>query len=169
MKWCSALSQLPDLVAAIREAASCLRADLGDAEPNLILLFLSEHHGENFREASALVGSEFGSGLVVGCTARSVIGGGQEVEHGPAVSLAAAILPGVTLRPFHYEMGDLPDPESAADVWRKRFGGEDATPHFLILSDPFSFDVEPLICGLDRAFPGGRKVGGVASSGSAPR
>ncbi|MDG2303138.1 MAG: FIST N-terminal domain-containing protein [Candidatus Binatia bacterium] len=168
MKWCSALSQLPDLVAAIREAASCLRADLGDAEPNLILLFLSEHHGENFREASALVGSEFGSGLVVGCTARSVIGGGQEVEHGPAVSLAAAILPGVTLRPFHYEMGDLPDPESAADVWRKRFGGEDATPHFLILSDPFSFDVEPLICGLDRAFPGGRKVGGVASSGSAP-
>ncbi len=168
MKWCSALSQLPDLVDAVREAAAALRAELAGAEPNLILLFLSEHHRDGFREASALVGSEFGSCLVLGCTARSVIGGGQEVEHGPGLSLAAAALPGVTLRPFHYEMSDLPNAEEAVAVWQERFGQDADPPHFLLLSDPFSFDVEPLIRGLDRAFPRGRKMGGVASSGSTP-
>jgi len=168
MKWCSALSQSPDLVAAIREAAASLREELAGEEPNLLLLFLSEHHREGFREASALVGSEFGSGLLLGCTARSVIGGGKEVEHGPAVSLAAAILPGVTLRPFHYEMDDLPEADGSAEVWRARFGEGEHEPHFLLLSDPFSFDVEPLIRGLDVAFPAARKVGGIASSGSTP-
>jgi len=168
MKWCSALSQSPDLVAAVREASDRLRLQLADQDPNLILLFLSEHHKAGFREASALVGSEFGSGLVLGCTARSVIGGGQEVEHGPAVSLAAAILPGVTLRPFHIAMSDMPTEPDAARVWRERFGKEEDAPHFLLLADPFSFDVEPLIRGLDVAFPAARKIGGVASSGSAP-
>ena len=168
MKWCSALSQSPDLVAAIREAAASLRGDLAGAEPNLILMFLSEHHREGFREASALVGSEFGSGLVLGCTARSVIGAGLEVEHGPAVSLAAALLPGVTLQPFHYEMNDLPDAERAREVWRERFGAAEGTPHCLLLSDPFSFEVEPLLRGLDAAFPASRVVGGVASSGTTP-
>lgn len=167
MKWCSSLSQSPDLVAAIREAASDLRVQLGDAEPNLILLFVSEHHKAGFREASVLVSSEFGSGLVLGCSARSVIGGGQEVEHGPAVSLAAGVLPGVTLRPFHLAMSDLPTGPEAIDVWQERFQGADS-PHFLLLSDPFSFDVEPLIRGLDGAFPDARKIGGIASSGSAP-
>lgn len=167
MRWCSALSRSTALVAAVHEASAALRSELGGEDPNLILLFLSEHHRDGFREASALVGSEFGSGLVLGCTARSVIGGGHEVEHGPAVSLSAAILPGVSLQPFHYEMGDVPDPDSGASVWRERFGGDEPR-HFLLLADPFSFDVEPLIRGLDRAFPEGRKVGGVASSGSTP-
>lgn len=167
MKWCSSLSQSPDLVAAVHEASSDLRAQLGDAEPNLILLFLSEHHKDGFREASALVGSEFGAGLVLGCSARSVIGGGREVEHGPAVSLAAGVLPGVTLQPFHLGMADIPSGPDAVEVWRERFDGADS-PHFLLLSDPFSFEVEPLIRGLDEAFPDARKIGGIASSGSAP-
>ncbi len=163
MRWSSALSQSPDLVTAVREAATSLRADLDAVDPNLILLFLSEHHKEGFREASALVGSEFGSSLLLGCTARSIIGGGREVEHGPGLSLAAGILPGVTLRPFHFEAGDLP----TAEVLRSRMAGND-TPHFLLLSDPFSFDVEPFVRGLDAAFPESQKVGGVASSGVAP-
>lgn len=111
-----------------------------------------------------MAGSEFGSGLVLGCTARSVIGGGHEVEHGPSLSLAAGLLPGVTLHPFHFDRGDGPSEE----LLFERFGGAGEKPHFLLLSDPFSFDVEPFLRRLDAAFPGACKIGGLASSGSAP-
>lgn len=167
MRWCSALSRSPDLVTAVREAASELRASLGSTEPNLILLFVSEHHRDGFREASALAGSEFGSGLLLGCTARSVIGGGSEVEHGPALSLCAANLPGVTLRPFHFEMDDVAS-GGLQKALRERFADGEDRPHFLVLSDPYSFDLDPFLRGLDEVFPDSRKIGGLASSGSAP-
>jgi small ligand-binding sensory domain FIST len=166
VRWTSAISQAPDLVQAVREAASAIRAEMGEGDPNLILVFVSEHHKEGFGKVSALVGSEFGSSLVFGCTARSVIGGGREVEHGPGLSLTAAILPGVSLHPFHFGMDSLPDGPEAREAWEKRFGPE-LEPHFLLLSDPFSFDVEPFMRDLAVAFPHSKAFGGLASSGTA--
>ncbi|MBM4270070.1 MAG: hypothetical protein FJ144_26290 [Deltaproteobacteria bacterium] len=168
MKWRTAASDRPDLAGAVREAAANLHRELGSAEPNLILLFLSEHHRDAYRDAATLVGSEFGSSMILGCSARSVIGGGQEIEDRPAVSLTAACLPGVTLRPFHFDRDSLPDPTAIAKTWRDRLAAASGDPHFLLLSDPFSFDVEQLVRGLDVAFLKGQKVGGVASGGKTP-
>jgi len=41
-------------------------------------------------------------------------------------------------------------------------------PHFLLLADPFSFDAEAFLSGLDGAFPSGKKIGGLASGARAP-
>jgi small ligand-binding sensory domain FIST len=41
-------------------------------------------------------------------------------------------------------------------------------PHFVLLPDPFTFDPEPLLRGLDRAFPASTKIGGLASGGHQP-
>ncbi len=91
MKWGSGISALLDPVEAVREVAGGLRSQLGDAEPNLILLFVSEHHRADYREISVLVGSEFGAALLLGCSARCVLGDGREIEHGPSLSMAAAV------------------------------------------------------------------------------
>jgi small ligand-binding sensory domain FIST len=169
MKWSSAISEEGDLVTAVRAASAELRDALRPDEPSLILAFVSEHHRGGYRDVPALVGCEFGTSLVIGCSARSVIGAGREVEEGPAVSLTAGVLPGVSLHPFHLDLDRLPDDDAPEKVWRACVGVPYApAPQFLLLCDPFSFEGERLVHGLDRAYPLSQKVGGVASGGQAP-
>jgi small ligand-binding sensory domain FIST len=169
MKWCSAISEKPDLVAAVREASAELRTALRPDEPNLILAFVSEHHRAGYRDVPSLVGCEFGTGLILGCSARSVIGAGREIEDKPAVSLTAGVLPGVSLHPFHVGLDRLPEEDAPESAWRACIGAPAApTPHFLLICDPFSFEGERLVRGLDRVYPASQKVGGVASGGEAP-
>jgi small ligand-binding sensory domain FIST len=84
------------------------------------------------------------------------------------VSLTAAFLPGVTMAPFHLATDALPAPDAEPEGWSRLLGVEPAgAPQFVVLSDPFSFDAESLIRGLDRAYPGSTTVGGIASGGRA--
>ncbi|MFO1351759.1 MAG: FIST C-terminal domain-containing protein, partial [Gammaproteobacteria bacterium] len=79
-------------------------------------------------------------------------------------SLTAAVLPNTTLTPFHLEAGQLPIADEKAESWRKLVRvGADREPQFLLFADPFSFDTEPLLLGLDRAYPHSPKIGGLAS------
>lgn len=169
VKWFSALSTDEDIVSATRSVVDTVHAGMGPQEPNLVLLFVSDGHAEHYGEVAALVGGEFPAALIIGCTARGVIGGGREVESSGALSLTAASLPGVTLNPFHLDAEELPEAERASAFWSQRFGGlvgED--PCFLLLADPFSMDVEAMVRGLGAAFPGAPAIGGLASGGRAP-
>ncbi|MEW6270705.1 MAG: FIST N-terminal domain-containing protein [Thermodesulfobacteriota bacterium] len=169
MRWSSTASEAPRLEDAAREAAASLRRELGGARPDLVIAFPSDHHRTGHREIAAILADELGGGLLLGCTARSVIGGGREIEQSPALSLTAASLPEVGLTPFHLDLEALPEPGAPAEAWRRACGLDRGTdPHFLLLADPFSFDVERLIRGLDAAFPSGKKLGGVASGGRTP-
>jgi small ligand-binding sensory domain FIST len=98
-----------------------------------------------------------------------VIGGGHEAEEGPALSLTAAVLPRVACRGRHLETGSLPGPEAGAEAWQRATGVAEADrPKLLLLADPFTLDVPSLLPGLDAAFPGAPKFGGLASGGGAP-
>ncbi len=169
MRWCSALSEERDLVAAVREAGAALRRGLGGGEPHLVLAFVSERYRDAYGDLPSLVGCEFGRALIVGCSASGVIGAGREVEGAGALSLTGAVLPGVSLHPFHVDLDELPDAAAEPGVWRRRIGVDvEGVGGILLLADPYSFDVERLLAGLDRAFPGLPKIGGMASGGSAP-
>lgn len=41
-------------------------------------------------------------------------------------------------------------------------------PHFVLLADPFTLDVESLVAGMDFAWPRSAKVGGLASDSQVP-
>ena len=93
----------------------------------------------------------------------------MEVEERPALSITAACLPGVTLHPFHVESDDLPDPDDEPSAWAEALGvHQRPAPHFILLTDPFSFDPRGLLMGLDFAYSDGAKIGGLASAASAP-
>jgi small ligand-binding sensory domain FIST len=78
--------------------------------------------------------------------------------------MVAAHLPGVVLSPFHLVPDQLPSPDAAPDEWVARVGvAPGQTPDFLLLADPFSMAVDQMVEGLDYAFPGSVKVGGLAS------
>jgi small ligand-binding sensory domain FIST len=169
MRWRSAVSEQHSLEAAAREACVKLRQDLDGTRADLLIAFVSDHHRTGYRDLAPIVEAELGGGLLLGCTARSVIGGGREIEESPALSLTAASLPGVELTPFHLDIEQLPEPGAPHQDWSSACGlGRTSDAHFLLLADPFSFDVERLIRGLDAAYPAGKKLGGVASGGRTP-
>jgi small ligand-binding sensory domain FIST len=169
MRWRSTVSEQQSLAAAAHEASSRLREELGGTPPDLVIAFVSDHHRTGYGDLAPILEAELGGGLLLGCTARSVIGGGREIEGSPALSLTAAALPGVELTPFHLDVEQLPEVHAPREAWSRACGLHDGgDAHFLLLADPFSFDVEHLIRGLDAAFPGGKKLGGVASGGLTP-
>ncbi|HEX9101354.1 MAG TPA: FIST N-terminal domain-containing protein [Polyangia bacterium] len=171
MKWASAVSEAQDTASAIAAATAELQRQLGGDEADLIVAFASPHHADAYETLPAGIGAVFPSALLFGCSAAGVIGAGHEVEERAALSLTAASLPGVTLRPLVF--GDAPDdgPDASAEAWRARVGVAsvpEGDPHFLLIGDPFTIDANALVAGLDAAYPGGRKVGGLASGGSGP-
>jgi small ligand-binding sensory domain FIST len=98
-----------------------------------------------------------------------VIGAGREVEDGPGLALAAAVLPGVDVHPFHLAADACPEPDAPAEAWQAAVGlGVASQPAFVLLADPWSADAEAIVRGLDAAFPGAVKVGGLASGAGSP-
>ena len=168
MKWASSISTQPSLEQALKEAVADIRRQLGDEAPDLVMAFISPIFGSS-SILSKLLRQIFPTTRVFGCTAGGVSGGGREVEQDIGLSLTAAILPDVGIEACHLTSDQLPDPEEAVTSWRALIGLEpEHQPAFLILPDPFSFDVSELINGLDRAYPGAPKAGGVASGGRRP-
>lgn len=166
MKWASSLSRLPLTAEAFAEAAQALEAQLGGSAPDLLLAFTSSEHAGDYERIAALAQRRFPAALAAGCTAAGVIGDAHEVEEGPALSLTAAVLPGVALSAFHLEMTSLPPAAGSAGAWHAIVGAApEARPKLLLLADPFSMDPRELVAGLDVAYPGAPKFGGLASGG----
>lgn len=164
MRWASAVSDKPVLEQAVRDCADLVRNQLGGCEPDLAIVFVSIHHAESYLHVPVLLRHSLPSKMLFGCSAGGVIGGGQEVEHRPGFSLTAAILPDVELIPSHVENNQLPDLDASPQKWEELVNSTTSnSPSFLILADPFTFQAENLLMGLDYAFPGSVKVGGLAS------
>ncbi len=169
MKWASTLSLRPDGTAAFAESMEALDQQLGGEAPELLLVFVSPDHAASCQQLAAMAKRRFPSALLVGCTGGGVIGGAHEAEEGPALSLTAAALPGVSVAGFHLETTSLPLPEADLAPWRAIVGAQpEAQPKLLLLADPFTMDAAALVGGLDRAYPGTPKFGGIASGGRRP-
>lgn len=155
MRWSSSLSDAPSSEGAAEAALAQLHAGLDGARPDLVVAFVSDAHRDRYRELLARLGRALGGALLLGCSARSVIGGGRELEEAPGLALLGAHLPGVRLDPFALsESGALTGPPDASA--------------FLVLADPFSANAEELVAELDASAPEAVKVGGLASGGDAP-
>lgn len=165
MKWASAISERARIEEAIEEAAEAVCQDLGQRRPDLTAVFVSAHHAPDYPLVPSLVLSHLPGTRVVGCSAAGVIGAGHEVERRRAVAITAATLPGVDVRPFHLDALALPGPEDEPRRWWDATGvTPDGNPHFMVLVDPFTCDAEALVAGLDGAYPGACKIGGLASA-----
>ncbi len=169
MKWASAISRQLAPEDAVSECARAVRFQLAEGassepEPDLLLAFTTVHYVGQQEAVAAALRAHFPATAILGCTGAGVIGAGHEVEEGSAFSLTAAWLPGVVISPFHADSDSMPSPDAPPEAWHRLVGMEpDQDPQILVLADPFSTDVEALVSGLDFAFPGAAKVGGLAS------
>ena len=171
MQWASALSQQNTLRQALEECAASIRATMGDTAADLAVVFASSEYASDYVDLPSMVRELLGSQvLVLGCSGGGIIGGGAEIEQEPAVSLTAASLPGVNIKPIRLEGDVLPDMDASPDKWHEALGvTPDEEPQFVLLVDPMSFPAQNLLLGMDYAYPAAAKIGGLASAGQGAR
>lgn len=169
MRWASALSRKADSGEAFAEVAGGLERQLAGRPADLLLAFWSAQHVPATDRLADAAARRFPAALLAGCTGGGVIGGAREAEEGPALSLTGASLPGVELGAFHVDTTSLPEPTAEVSAWRRLARSRpEARPKLLLLADPFTIDAGALVAGLDRAYPGAPKFGGLASGGRRP-
>jgi small ligand-binding sensory domain FIST len=169
VRWASTISREATLERAVAAAAAEATDALG-AGPDLAIVFASSQYGDDLRQLHELLPAPLRRCTLIGCAAGGVIGGGEECEDRPALSLTLASLPGVELVAHHFEDETLPSARARSAVWHDTLGARpgDGGPGFLILADPFTFTIEPFLHALDRHYPDSTKVGGLASGGDRP-
>lgn len=113
---------------------------------------------------------------IIGGTVAGVLGGDStgactEVEGRPAVSITFAQIPDAQIQVFHVDEGDLPSLDTSPDEWVSLVGGAKphAKPSFILLcNSPFYSNggLSHFVRGVDFAYPGSVKVGGVVGAPS---
>lgn len=172
MKWVSALSTRPSLEAAIKDVVEQTRRSL-QASPDLGLVFISSAFASEYPRLMPLLQEYLSVPTLIGCSGGGVIGMDdqgqpQEIEEEAAISLCLATLPEVKVQAFHIASDHLPDLDSPPNAWVDLVGvPPQDQPQFILLADPFSSGINDLLQGLDFAYPGSVKVGGLASVGVA--
>jgi small ligand-binding sensory domain FIST len=171
MRWASALSQRPSLEAAVKEVVEIAQDSLR-ASPDLGLVFISSAFSSEYSRLMPLLQEHLHLPTLIGCGAGGVIGmnsdhQAEEIEGEPALSLTLAHLPDVEIHPFHLSADDLPDLDSSPDRWIDLIGVKpEDQPQFILLVDPYFGQINDFLLGLDYAYPGSVKVGGLASTGT---
>lgn len=167
MKWASAISTSASLEAAVQEVIQNATGQLGGDKPDLAMVFVSVAFASEYARLLPLLQSQLEISHIVGCSGSGVIGMSdefpEEIEEGPALSLTLAHLPNVNIESFHFTAADLPDLDSPPAKWNELIGVKaEAQPSFVLMADPFSSGTSELLQGIDFAYPGSVKVGGLA-------
>lgn len=166
-RWTSAISTRASLEAAVEEVVSELQSGF-EATPDLAMVFISSAFASEYSRLLPLLHEAMDLPHLVGCSGGGVIGmmadDPMEVEGEPALSVGIASLPEVQVHPFHICGQALPDLDSPPDQWIDLVGvAPDQNPQFILMADPTSTGINDLLQGLDFAYGGAPKVGGLAS------
>jgi small ligand-binding sensory domain FIST len=166
-RFAAALSTSDDTAGAVRDTAAQVLQGLG-GPPDLALAFVSLAHGDALESLPAWLCEALQTETLLGCTGESIVGGGREIEDGPALSLWAARLPGASILPMHLEFARTPEGGTLVG-WPDALPAEwPAGSTLLALGEPFSFPAEMLLERVNDEHPGVRVVGGMASGGQQP-
>ncbi|MGH9209411.1 MAG: FIST signal transduction protein [Acidimicrobiales bacterium] len=169
------VSEHPEPVEATAEAIGRV-LDGQEGDPDLAVLFVSAHHRDAVTDIATTVRAALSPGRLIGVTAAGVVGGGREVEDGPALVLWAARL-GVVPEPVRLTaratatgaaVQGLPRPPRPGSD-HPAAGDEPADGRTMVLlADPFSLPVADILDVLAATPQSLRVVGGLAAAGVAP-
>jgi small ligand-binding sensory domain FIST len=157
------ISESFDAVEAFTDAARDATAGLGGERCDLCLVFAGAPHLGRGKWILSAVHDQLDARHLIGCGAGGVVGGGREVEEGPAAVVWAASMPEAEIATHHFrtdqtiegfDVVGVPEPEEIGDA-------------LILLADPYSFATEALLGRLDEVRPGVPVLGGLASAAAA--
>jgi small ligand-binding sensory domain FIST len=170
MQWATQLSTALATGDALEEATAGVRAQLGSTAPTVAFVFASPHHRERADDLATLVGEALGTTMVFGCGDVGVIGGGRELERGPALTIVGAVMPACDVQGFALEPGTIPGVDATPERWWECTGIDPADVATLVLiADPRTAPSAYVIPGLERAYPDAVKLGGLGVGGDGER
>ena len=164
MPFTASCSRATNISDAIRSVTEEIRAALGKAEPDFSFLFVSHAHADGFGQLASRICEATGTKVLIGCTGETVIGGSEEIESGPALSLWSAILPEAQVEPFSVRFERTADGIVTSGLPTIPGDGPEIRAVFL-LAEPFSSAPQTVLDHIDAESPGVPVLGGVASGG----
>ena len=168
MKWASHLSTQNNIEACVDESVEAILSQMDGKSVDLTIIFVSPQFKDKYEDIPKLIRDRISSKHFLGCSGGGILGGGKEAEQQAAFSMTCANLPDVEIQGIHTDTMKLPDQDTAPSVWREWLGVDvEKNPSFIFLADPFSFQGEEFLAGVDFAYPNSSKVGGLASGAQA--
>jgi small ligand-binding sensory domain FIST len=169
MQFQSVLTTGADLEAACRTAAGSLRVRLGRGPIDFAMVFASPRYGAGIDRLPVLLHELLGARTLVGCSGGAVTDSLQAIDGRHALVVLAGRLPAVQIDAVAVTSADLPSGDAPPQAWRELLPPTIAPRRgLLVLCEPFHFDAQALLAGLDFGFPGLPKVGGIASGSRHP-
>jgi small ligand-binding sensory domain FIST len=150
-------------VDAFAEAAARAALRLGGVPADLVVVFAGQDNLVHADDGLAAVASRLGAGALIGCGAQGVVADGREIEAGGVAVWAASLDNGGSAETFHLEALQAGDAIAVAGM--PELDDADA---MILLADPYTFPVEPLLGQLAVDSPGLPVIGGIASAGGGP-
>jgi small ligand-binding sensory domain FIST len=157
------VSESFDAVEAFTDAARDAADGLAGEQCDLCLVFAGAPHLGRGKWILSAVHDELEPTHLIGCGAGGVVGGGREIEEGPAAVVWAAAMPDAEIATHHFETEQTEDGFEAVGV-PEADGLGDA---LIVLADPYSFATEALLGHLSDVRPGVPVLGGLASAAAA--
>lgn len=168
MRFASSISSAGNAAEVLTELLDPIDARVTAGMVDLVLLFSTAHFEDELAEMLDRVRDRFSNALIMGCTAEGTIGRDLEIERRPSVSMLAATLPAVQVRPFRVTREQVEKAERVHD-WERIVGASpESRPVFLAFADPFSVDVTRFVDQLNVHYSGLPVLGGIASAAHAP-
>lgn len=168
MRFTSGISDAISARGAAEAACRQVADQLSGASCDLACIFVSPTYRTAWPDLIALIHERLRPRALIGCGGSGIIGGVQELEWVPAVSILAAHLPDVRLFPFVVTPEELTD-SSPGGFWVDKVGaGPDTHAVFVVLADPYTCETPKLIDELNATYRARPVVGGLVSGGTEP-
>jgi small ligand-binding sensory domain FIST len=142
---------------ALASALDAALTPLAASPPDLVVVFASAAHESHYAAILAEIGRRTHATDIVGCSASAVIAGQRELEDQPGLALLALQLPDAASLATRYLRPDEADKRLVAHMPGASCNG------LIVLADPFTLNVEVLVRGLERDYPGVPILGGLAT------
>jgi len=168
MSFAAGCSKAPELTAALDAICDEVATGLNGTSPDLSFLFVSHAHADFFEQLARLVYEKSGSRALLGCTGETIVGGSEEIESGPAISLWSAVLPDAQIEPFHVEFSKTADGLVCDGLPSGLAAGAADVRAVFALGEPISSVPNSMIDRFADELPGVPLIGGMASGGAGP-
>ncbi|OGX29642.1 MAG: hypothetical protein A3B78_02485 [Omnitrophica WOR_2 bacterium RIFCSPHIGHO2_02_FULL_67_20] len=168
MRFTSGISDAVTAREAADDACRQVAAQLSGGSCDLACLFVSPAYRATWPDLLAFIHERLRPRTLIGCSGSGIIGGAQEFEWVPAVSILAAHLPEVRLFPFAVTPKELAD-SSPGGFWVDKIGASpEARTAFVLLADPYTCQTPKLIAELNATYRARPIIGGLVSGGTSP-